>query len=81
MAIGATYPLCFEMTIKGQVHLITALRQSVFGVFLSHAGGFRVGLAFKQDDPQRTALIESLAGKRPIPSATGEEETAASVGQ
>lgn len=62
LAVGGTYPLRFEMTVGGELHLITAVAQSVYGVFAS--GGFRVGLTFKQGDPQRSALIASLAGKR-----------------
>jgi hypothetical protein len=77
IAIGAAYPLRFEMNIAGQTHLVTALAQPVYGVFASQ-GGFRVGLAFKEKDAQRTALIESLAGKRPM-VRTKEESGARSV--
>lgn len=63
IALGCTYLVRFEMDINGQIHVVTAQAQAVYGVFASQ-GGFRVGLAFKQDDRQRTALIALLAGKR-----------------
>ena len=57
--------LRFEMFAKGQTHVITASAKSDCGVFASH-GGFRVGFEFNEDDLQRTALINSLAGKKPL---------------
>ena len=58
-------PIRFEMTVNGKVEVITARARSVYGVFASQ-GGFRVGFQFSEDDPKRTALINKLAGKKPM---------------
>lgn len=63
--VNVVYPIRFEMLIKGKVHVITAQAKSIYGVFAS-GGGFRVGLAFKGEDPNRSELINSLAGKKPM---------------
>lgn len=63
--VNGVYAIRFEMLIKGKMHVITAQAKSIYGVFAS-GGGFRVGLAFKGDDPHRTELINSLAGKKPM---------------
>lgn len=63
--VNVVYPIRFEMPIKGKIHVITAEAKSIYGVFAS-GGGFRVGLAFKGDDPHRTELIKSMAGKKPM---------------
>lgn len=62
---GASYPIRFEITVNGKIDVITALAKAVYGVFASQ-GGFRVGFQFNEKDPQRTALIQRLAGKRPM---------------
>ena len=67
----------FEMLVKGITHVITAQAKTIYGVF-ANAGGFRVGFAFNAVDAQRTALINSLAGKKPMvtPSAKAPEGNA-----
>jgi hypothetical protein len=57
--------LRFEMFVNGKTHVFTASARSGCGVFASH-GGFRVDFEFVGDDLQRTALINSLAGKKPL---------------
>ena len=65
ISVPAPCTIRFEMCIKGQVHIITAQVKSVYGVFASQ-GGFRAGFEFKDSDQNRTALIKSLAGKKPM---------------
>ena len=62
---GVSYPIRFEIIVHGKVDVFTALARVVYGVFASH-GGFRVGFQFNEDDPKRTALIKTLAGKKPM---------------
>lgn len=62
--LGIEYLVRFEMSIQGKVHVVTAQTKSIDGVFAN--GGFRVGFAFKESDAQRSALINSLAGKKPM---------------
>ena len=71
--LNAVYPVRFEMAVKGKIHIITARAKSIYGVFAS-GGGFRVGLAFNDDDPYRSELIKSLAGKKPLVDATRKEQ-------
>lgn len=63
--LNVLFPIRFEMTVNGKVEVITTRARSVYGVFASH-GGFRVGFQFNDDDPNRTALIKKLAGKKPM---------------
>jgi len=63
--LNVVFPIRFEMVIKGKTHVITAQARSIYGVFAS-GGGFRVGLAFTENDPHRSELIKSLAGKKPM---------------
>ena len=70
--LGEVYTIRFEMVIKGKTHVITALAKSAYGVF-ANGDEFHVGFSFKEDDPQRTALIKSLAGKKPMAEATSKE--------
>jgi len=67
--LGVVYSIRFELLLKGEIHVVTALARSTYGVFAS-SGGFRVGLAFKDEDPKRAELIKSLAGKKPMVNAT-----------
>ena len=76
--LNAVYPIRFEMTIKGNIHVVTAQAKSIYGVFAS-GGGFRVGFTFNDDDPQRSELIKSLAGKKPMVDAAGKEAEHATV--
>jgi len=76
--VDVVYPIRFEMAINGKTHLITARAKSIYGVFAS-GGGFRVGLVFKDDDPHRSELIRSLAGKKPLVDATSKEQEHISV--
>lgn len=69
--LGVTCTLRFEMFVNGKTHVVTASAQSGDGVFASH-GGFRVDFEFSENDLQRSALINALAGKRPmVESGTG----------
>ena len=69
---GVVCPIRFEMMINGKDHVITAQAKSIYCV-LTGSDGFRAGLAFKEDDPQRTTLIKSLAAKKPIATASSNE--------
>ena len=66
--VGVVYPIRFEMIINGKDHVITALAKSIYCV-LASSDGFRAGFAFKDIDPQRTAMIKSLAAKKPMAAA------------
>ncbi len=65
IACGQSYTLRFELWVKEKMHLVTTVASASYGVFASQ-GGFRVGFVFAGDDPQRDALIEALAGKKPV---------------
>jgi c-di-GMP-binding flagellar brake protein YcgR len=68
ISVGATYPLRFEISVNGKVHVIMASGKAVYGVFASQ-GGFRVGFQFMESDPDRKQLIKSLGAKRPAAQA------------
>jgi len=70
--MGAVCPIRFEMMINGKDHVITALAKSIYCV-LAGSDGFRVGFAFKEDDPQRTTLIKSLDAKKPMAGVSSKE--------
>lgn len=70
--VGMVCPIRFEMMINGKDHVVTALAKSIYCV-LAGSDGFHVGFAFKEDDPQRTILIKSLAAKKPIAAASNKE--------
>ena len=76
--IGVDFLIRFEMAVKGKTHVITAQSKSIYGVFAS-GGGFRVGLGFKENDPHRTDLINSLAGKKPMVDTPNKEQEPGSV--
>jgi len=63
--LNVVYSIRFEMPIRGAIHVITAQAESIYGVFAS-GGGVRVGLTFRDNNPQRTELIKSLGGKKPM---------------
>ena len=70
--LNVLFPIRFEMSVNGKIEVITARARSIYGVFASH-GGFRVGFQFNEDDPNRTALIKKLAGKKPMVSQNKNE--------
>jgi hypothetical protein len=76
--IGVVFVIRFEMAVKGKIHVITAQAKSIYGVFAS-GGGFRVGLGFKENDPHRTELINSLAGKKPMADTPSKEREPGSI--
>jgi len=78
--VGVHFPIRFEMAVKGKIHVVTAQTKSIYGVFAS-GGGFRVGLGFRENDPHRTELIKSLAGKKPMVGAPSKEQEPGSVAQ
>ena len=74
---GVICTVRLEMLVKGKTHIITAQAKTIYGVFAT-GGGFRVGFAFREGDAQRTSLINSLSGKKPMvtPSAKAPEGNA-----
>lgn len=70
--MGVVCPIRFEIMVNGKDHVLTALAKSIYCV-LAGSDGFHVGFAFKEDDPQRTILIKSLAAKKPIAAASSKE--------
>jgi hypothetical protein len=60
---GAPCTLRFELQSQGKTSIVAAACKVVYGVFASQ-GGFRVGFEFTANDPQRTALIEALSGRK-----------------
>jgi hypothetical protein len=79
---GTSCTLRFELRSKGATNLVTAVAKVVYGVFASQ-GGYRVGFQFAEADAERTALIHSLAGKKPMVAPAGKPapEMAKSVDQ
>ena len=76
--MNVSYPIRFEIPVNGKIEVITTTARSVYGVFASQ-GGFRMGFQFNDADPKRSAIIKSLAGKKPMVSP-GKSESAPSAG-
>ena len=70
--LGAPCMLRFEMNVKGKIVVITAQTKTVYCVLASH-GGFRAGFQFSEEDAERSALIKSLAGRKPVGESTSKE--------